>query len=114
MDFGIEYSTEQQTFRSEVRDWLNANIPEDKRALVDMRDFDYDQFLFWRELHRKMGEKGWLFPTFPAEYGGGGLSGDHEVVIEEEMKRIGAVEPLKMVMIGYLTERMYSLVIHMM
>ncbi len=93
MDFGIEYSTEQQTFRSEVRYWLNANIPEDKRALVDMRDFDYDQFLFWRELHRKMGEKGWLFPTFPAEYGGGGLSGDHEVVIEEEMKRIGAIGP---------------------
>lgn len=31
--------------------------------------------------------KEWLYPTFPTEYGGGGLTGDHETIIEEEFSR---------------------------
>ena len=91
MDFSAaQDSGEQQAFRREVREWFEKNVPDDMRDPVDGRDFTKEQFLFWRGKHREMADKGWLFPTFPKEYGGGGLSGDHEVIINEEMQRAGA------------------------
>ena len=46
-----------------------------------------------RDLGRKLGEKGWLWPTAPVEYGGGGLSLDYSVVIEEEIDSFGLTLP---------------------
>ena len=83
MDFAtmVAYTEEQELFRKEVRTWLEENVPEEMKQPIDGDDFTYDQFLFYRELWRNMGQKGWTFPTFPKEYGGGGLSSDHEVII---------------------------------
>jgi alkylation response protein AidB-like acyl-CoA dehydrogenase len=39
---------------------------------------------------QRMGEKGWTCPTWPSEYGGGGLSKEENLVLQEELKRIGA------------------------
>ena len=33
----------------------------------------------------KMAEKGWIAPTWPAAYGGGGLSREQAVVLNQEM-----------------------------
>ena len=86
MDFTLAtYTDEQERFRLEVRAWLEENVPEDMKDPIDGEDFTYDQYQFYRELWRKMGEKGWLFPTYPKEYGGGGMSADYEVIISEEM-----------------------------
>ena len=41
-----------------------------------------------------MAEKGWTVPTWPREYGGGGLSTAEYVVLLEEMRAIGARPPL--------------------
>ena len=41
----------------------------------------------WRD---RMAEKGWTCPTWPQEYGGGGLSKDEAVVLKEELSRINA------------------------
>jgi alkylation response protein AidB-like acyl-CoA dehydrogenase len=91
MDFAaLAYTEEQEKFRQEVRTWLAENVPQDMKDPIDGDDFTYDQFLFYRELWKKMGVKGWLFPTFSKEYGGGGLTGDHEVIINEEMAYAGA------------------------
>jgi len=92
MDFAtlVAYTEEQELFRKEVRAWLEENVSEEMKQPIDGDDFTYDQFLFYRELWRNMGQKGWTFPTFPKEYGGGGLSSDHEVIINEEMSRAGA------------------------
>jgi alkylation response protein AidB-like acyl-CoA dehydrogenase len=91
MDFSAaQDSSEQQAFRREVKDWFEKNVPHDMKDPVDGRDFSKEQFLFWRGKHREMADKGWLFPTFPKEYGGGGLTGDHEVIINEEMQLAGA------------------------
>ena len=91
MDFSLPYTAEQEKFRTEVREWLEGNIPAEMRNPVDMRDFSKEQYLFWREKHRELAQKGWLYPTFPKEYGGGGLTGDHETIIEEEFHRAGAL-----------------------
>ena len=38
----------------------------------------------------KMGEKGWTCPTWPKEYGGGGLSFDENKILQEELMAIRA------------------------
>ena len=51
------------------------------------RSIDDETYAYFREVHRGLGRLGWLYPTYPKEYGGGGLSGDHEMVIVEELAR---------------------------
>ena len=85
------------TFRQETRDWLEANCPEDMRQ--PMRS-DEDQcwggkkWVFQSEGQKlwleRMATKGWTAPSWPTEYGGGGLSGSEAKVLSEEMARIGA------------------------
>jgi len=94
MDFATHYTEEQEAFRQEVRKWIDDNIPEDKRRPIDpeiMTDGQLgpaaDLYNWWRDKHVEIAEKGWLYPTMPKEYGGGGLSGEHETIIEEEFSR---------------------------
>jgi alkylation response protein AidB-like acyl-CoA dehydrogenase len=87
MDFKYNYTREQEEFRQEVRTWLEENIPEGMRAPVDRLDMTEELYRFWREMHKKLAEKGWLWPTYPKEYGGGGLTGEHETIILEEFER---------------------------
>ena len=90
-----------EQFRAETREWLEANCPEDMRQ--PMRS-DEDQcwggrsWVFKSEGQKlwleRMAEKGWTAPRWPAEYGGGGLSGSEAKILGEEMARIGARRPL--------------------
>ena len=91
MDFKYQYTPEQQEFRREVRSWLEDNIPENMKAPVDRLDLSEDHYKFWRDMHVKLSEKGWLYPTYPTEYGGGGLSGEHETILLEEFERARVV-----------------------
>ncbi len=98
MDFSTYYTEEQERFRAEVRTWLDANIPEDKKAPIDPESLTEgdagalaDLYWFWRDKHKELAAKGWLYPTYPKEYGGGGLGGEHETIIEEEFSRARVV-----------------------
>ena len=42
-----------------------------------------------------MAAKGWTVPTWPTEYGGGGLSKAEAKILKQEMKRISARSPLE-------------------
>ena len=87
-----------EDFRAETRTWLEANAPPSVRdsedAVVDAMmaggspggDLD-----LWR---RRIGEKGWGAPTWPAAYGGGGLSAGEARVLAEEMRRLGVANPI--------------------
>ena len=48
-------------------------------------------FALWKE---RMGAKGWGVPTWPAQYGGGGLSREQARALQQEMVAIGAVNPI--------------------
>ena len=88
MDFEVTYTEDQERFRQEVRSWLEANVPPDiARSPKDAADSArrYEQ---QRELGRKLGEKGWLYPLAPTRYGGGGLDVDHTIILEEEADRL--------------------------
>ena len=84
-------------FRSEVRDWLAANFPKALAykdnplgAIDGPTELSADQRV-WTEA---MGAKGWGVPTWPSEYGGGGLDRKQARVLQEEMARIGAWNPI--------------------
>ena len=64
--------------RADVRDWIAASWSPD----LTLRDW-------WARL----AEAGWAFPTFPAGYGGRGLSQSDARVVGEELTRAGAVAP---------------------
>jgi len=94
-DFG---ATELDAFRTEAREWLDENFPKSLRKNPDAvteqvmsggkTTGDVD---LWRQ---RMGEKGWGVPTWPKQYGGGGLSAAEARVLGEEMSRIGARNPI--------------------
>ncbi|HJO82295.1 MAG: acyl-CoA dehydrogenase family protein [SAR202 cluster bacterium] len=86
MDFTYQYTDEQQDFRNEVRTWLAGNIPTDMRAPVDRMELTDEQYDFWRGMHKTLAAKGWLYPTYPKEYGGGGLGGEQETILQEEFR----------------------------
>ena len=93
--------SELDNFRTEVRDWLQANCPEEMRTPVETDadmcwggrkyKFQSDAQKVWME---RMIAKGWTVPTWPVEYGGAGLSRAEEKVLKQEMKRIGARDAL--------------------
>ncbi len=85
MDFEPTYTPEQEEFRQDVREWLAENVSPDIAHPPDSINITEEQYQLRRGLGRKLGEKGWLWATAPEEYGGGGLSLDHAVVIEEEV-----------------------------
>ena len=94
-DFGGDVDLE--AFRTEARAWLEANFPAALRgkageamAASEGRRPEGD-LATWR---KRIGEKGWVTPTWPTEYGGGGLSTQAARVLQQEMDRIGAFNPL--------------------
>ncbi|MBP7651695.1 MAG: acyl-CoA dehydrogenase family protein, partial [Phenylobacterium sp.] len=93
-DFGGEDTT---AFRSEAKAWLNANFPESLKKnpaaqlAAQMGGTESADAKAWREA---MGAKGWGTPTWPAQYGAGGLSRAEARVLAEEMAAIGARNPI--------------------
>jgi alkylation response protein AidB-like acyl-CoA dehydrogenase len=94
-DFGGE--TDLETFRAEARAWLEANFPASLKGKggVAMGSQEGGALSADLKLWRKnLGEKGWGTPTWPAEYGGGGLSAQAARVLQQEMDRAGAFNAL--------------------
>src|SRR6266446_6594218 len=87
MDFEVTYTEEQQRFRAEVRAWFEANVPSGITCEPAAAAESYENYQMRRELGRKLGARGWLFPTGPKQYGGGGLDVDHAIILEEEADR---------------------------
>jgi alkylation response protein AidB-like acyl-CoA dehydrogenase len=86
-----------ENFRAEVRDWLAANFPASLKgkgnalASVEGPTEETPEMTAWR---KAMGEKGWGVPTWPKEYGGGGLSRAEARVLADEMARVDAWNPI--------------------
>ena len=86
-----------QTFREETRNWLENNCPPEMRKPGDIAwggrnaQFTHPDQELWLQ---RMGEKGWTCPTWPSEYGGGGLTKEENKILQEEMSAIGARSPL--------------------
>ena len=84
-------------FRTEARDWLQANLPESIKGRGEgfnggtKRPVQNPDSMRWLEA---CFEKGWTVPTWPTEYGGAGLDQTALRVLRQEMAAIGAPVPL--------------------
>ena len=88
-------------FRSEVRDWLEANCPAEMRTPATGEGdvcWGGRRWQFKNDAQRQWLEacvaKGYTVPDWPKDYGGAGLSPQQAKVLREEMARIGARPPL--------------------
>jgi alkylation response protein AidB-like acyl-CoA dehydrogenase len=79
-----EYTKEQEEFAKEVNQWLDENVPEGMEFPRDPVNVTQEQFQKRRELARRAARKGYLNPTHPREYGGGGYTGSQAAVIRRE------------------------------
>ncbi|HBO15426.1 MAG TPA: acyl-CoA dehydrogenase [Porticoccaceae bacterium] len=87
-------------FRQETRTWLAANCPASMRSYMPVgetcsggRHFQFisDDQKVWMQ---RMAERGWTAPTWPTEYGGGGLTKQHAKILHDELNAITARSPL--------------------
>jgi len=86
-----------EDFRLAARDWLAANLPAALRGFrppttmrVDAGGPEAD-FALWKA---RMADIGWGVPTWPRQYGGGGLSTEQADILAEEMAAAGAFNPI--------------------
>ena len=89
-----------ETFRQQTRGWLEQNCPESMRTRMlpgediaggRKRTSTNPDAYVWLQ---RMAEKGWTAPTWPKEYGGGGLRKDEFLVLLDELQIIKARPPL--------------------
>jgi alkylation response protein AidB-like acyl-CoA dehydrogenase len=85
-----------EEFRAEARSWLEDNCPRSMRTPTPEGETIWggrrERFVnpdskIWLE---RMAERGWTAPTWPTQYGGGGLSRDQDRILAEELRRINA------------------------
>ena len=81
-------------FRLEAREWLEANCPESMRRGLGgytaggrKATYGNPDTKLWLD---RMAERGWTAPTWPKEYGGGGLTNAENMILDDEMRRINA------------------------
>ena len=90
MDFN--WNPEEEAFRHELRSWLEANLPRDRRhdtgaEFMHEEGGDWERRLAW---HRKMHAAGWVGISWPKEYGGRGANLVQQIIYNEEIARAGA------------------------
>ena len=86
-----------ETFRAEVRAVIAEYFPAEMKgrsmmlASVEGPLDETPAMKTWREA---MGSRGWGTPTWPKEYGGGGLTRAQARILEQELANAGAYNPI--------------------
>jgi len=99
-------STVLDQFRRETRAWLEANCPAEMRQPIreEERCWGGGKWLFHSEAQRvwleRMTERGWTAPTWPRQYGGGGLTHEEAKILREEMDALHCRVPLERISQG--------------
>jgi alkylation response protein AidB-like acyl-CoA dehydrogenase len=87
-------------FREETRNWLEENCPPSMRTTATEAEavgggrnqtYSNPDAKVWLD---RMAAQGWTAPMWPREYGGGGLSRDEFLILQDEMIRIDARSPI--------------------
>ncbi|MDD9932946.1 MAG: acyl-CoA dehydrogenase family protein [Myxococcales bacterium] len=91
--------TDLESFRAEVRGFLEESAPESIRGWVNQDGYwggknpelPHPDAKRWCDI---MAERGWTCPTWPKEYGGGGLDKVQAKVLDQELGRLKLPPPL--------------------
>lgn len=85
-----------EEFRKETRDWLEENCPQSMRTPMGENEEPWGgKNPTWTNPDSKvwldnMASRGWTAPTWPKEYGGGGLGKAEAKILAEELRAIKA------------------------
>ena len=84
MDF--RFTEEEEAFRGEVREWLKKEVPQRWLELgPGLWEETDESWALSRQFQRKLGQKGWLAPAYPKEYGGSDMSHMKRLILAEEL-----------------------------
>jgi alkylation response protein AidB-like acyl-CoA dehydrogenase len=78
-------SPDEASFRTEVRTWLEANLPAALRGRTN-RPPPAELMPWYQTLSRK----GWIAPHWPKQCGGMGATLNEQIIMTEELARVGA------------------------
>ena len=93
----IDLHSEEEAFRTEVQQFLAESFPAELKgkgnalSAIEGPDEESEAERQWREA---MGARGWGVPTWPKEYGGGGLTRKQAAILNEELAKAGAYNPI--------------------
>jgi len=83
----LNYTDADNAFRLQVRDWLDAHLPDDLSfKVLNHRRLKKDDILRW---HQILASNGWSTVAWPAEYGGTGWSATQRHIWDEECATAG-------------------------
>jgi alkylation response protein AidB-like acyl-CoA dehydrogenase len=88
---------EEAAFRTEVRGWLEANIPTE---LTGPRSGEEAYARAWHDWSRKLSDAGYAGLTWPKEYGGSGAPYSHQAILLEELARAEAPQHMGVIGLG--------------
>ncbi len=95
MDF--TYPADVEQFRTELRDWLSANLTEELVAARRPTGRDEAAFEMLRAWNQTMADAGWAAVSWPPDYGGRGATVLEQLVYTEETTRARAPMPLNVI-----------------
>jgi alkylation response protein AidB-like acyl-CoA dehydrogenase len=81
----LTLSPQEEAFRDELREWLEANKPGDEPEGDDNAAFE-----FRKAWQRKLADAGWAGLSWPKEYGGRGATLIEQAIFNEEIVRAKA------------------------
>ncbi len=92
MDY--RYPPEAEAFRQQVRGWLEENLTDEVKGLDNRGDIEPDDLLILKGWNKKLAEERMVAISWPEEFGGRAAGVMDQVVLAEEMHRVGAPGPL--------------------
>ena len=96
----LAFTPEHESFRREVRSWIQEALPADLRAKAEVdANFEMEEVMRW---HRILHQRGWVAPHWPVEHGGPGLDPTRRFILTEELELAGtpALSPFGLGMVG--------------
>ena len=85
----LNYSSEAETLRAQIRAWLEENLPAGWFELGFSMS-ESERQIFNESWTATLFQGGWICAGWPTEYGGKGLSLLEQVVLNEEFAKVGA------------------------
>jgi alkylation response protein AidB-like acyl-CoA dehydrogenase len=86
----LSYTAEEEAFRTEVKTWLDANLPQEwrNRGVGGYREEEDESVQ--RDWQTRLYEGGWLTLSWPKEQGGRGANPVQQSIYMEEMAKAGS------------------------
>ena len=81
----LRFTEEEEAFRSEVREFVKAELPPQMERPVIHGGETEEEWEFVKQFTRKLGEKGWIAIWWPREYGGLEGTDIQYLIFNEEM-----------------------------